>query len=262
MDWKNKITFLIVLIPFLTFGQVDKNFINYLGKNELNNELNTFLKSHQHNFLNPDSALYFKCKLSLQLNDLNSFYDSYLQSENLFSNDSTAMLIASNHHLTAPTITAKLWFSQDSSLFNGTQSLITYKAFHLSENPLHQSPDFLPNTLRHHFNSYQKYYKRKPIIAAGLSMVVPGLGKLYSGRPHGFWPSFLTNVLYGIQTAENIKTLGIKHPYTIFTLGVFSVFYFSNIYGSAHDLKQVKIEKRKKFLHEVSHYYYHPTLFK
>jgi len=265
---KNKLIIFIFVLPFLTFGQsdshckVDKTFLNYLGKNELNYELNTYLTYRFLDFSNQDSVAYFNCKLNLQTNNLPSFYNNYSLNKALFSSDTSAMLIASTKYLTAPNAEAVSWFSQDSALFVGANSVTTYNAFKLSEDPLNLSPDFLPTELRTHFDSYHKYYKRKPIIAAGLSMVVPGLGKLYNGRSHGFWPSLVTNVIYGIQTAENLKRLGIRHPYTIFTLGVFSVFYLSNIYGSAHDLMQVKIEKRKNFLHEVADYYYTPDLFK
>jgi hypothetical protein len=265
---KNKLVLFICVLPFLTFGQrnseckVDKTFLNYLGKNELNSELNTYLTYRFLDFSNQDSVAFFKCKLNLQTNNLHSFYNNYSLNKSLFSSDTSAMLIASTKYLTAPNSVALSWFSQDSSMFIGANSVTTYNAFKLSKDPLNLSPEFLPSELRTHFDSYHKYYKRKPIIAAGLSMVVPGLGKLYNGRSRGFWPSFVTNVIYGLQTAENLKVLGVKHPYTIFTLGVFSVFYLSNIYGSFHDLKQVKIEKRKSFLHEVADYYHTPDLFK
>ena len=100
----------------------------------------------------------------------------------------------------------------------------------------------IPKKLRGDFLKYKKYSHRSPLLAGALSAAVPGLGKLYAGRKHSFMITLLTNIANGVQAYESVDKLGIKHPFSIFSIGLFSVFYAANIYGSYHDMKEVKYE--------------------
>lgn len=74
---------------------------------------------------------------------------------------------------------------------------------------------------------------KKPWMAAGLSTLVPGLGKIYAGNlGEGLSAFILTGSLIGV-TAENWYREGLKNWKTILFGTIATVFYIGNIYGSA-----------------------------
>lgn len=113
----------------------------------------------------------------------------------------------------------------------------------------------VPEYLSSAYLTMQKYNSRKPIYAALLSTAVPGLGKVYAGRPNTFWGSFLMNAIFGLHAYDVYRGLGPKHWYTYFAGGSFGVFYFSNIVGSYIDLKRVRKEKKQILINEALDYY-------
>jgi hypothetical protein len=130
-----------------------------------------------------------------------------------------------------------------------------YSVYLASKNPINIDVTLMPEELRDGFADYKKYYHKKPWVGAGLSTVVPGLGELYAGKKRAFVNTLLFHVMYGIQTYEAAHKLGIKNPFTIFSIGFYGVFYFANIYGGYFDVKQAKKEKRKQFLIDATNYY-------
>lgn len=113
----------------------------------------------------------------------------------------------------------------------------------------------LPTELEPAYLSMQKYNRRKPIYAALLSTAIPGLGKVYAGRKHTFWGSFLMNAVFGLHAYDVYRGLGTKHWYTYFAGGSFGVFYLSNIVGSYIDVKRVRKEKKQVLINEALDYY-------
>lgn len=75
--------------------------------------------------------------------------------------------------------------------------------------------------------------QKSPAVAGMLSAVVPGLGKVYAGKPKQGIAAFLPVALMGAQAYENIRKRGINNGFSIFYTGLFSVFYIGNIWGSA-----------------------------
>ncbi len=75
--------------------------------------------------------------------------------------------------------------------------------------------------------------KKSGFVAGLLSTVLPGLGKIYAGKPHESLTAFLPVVFNLAQAAEGYyyKKLDSPHLYIFGSIG--TVFYVSNIYGSA-----------------------------
>lgn len=96
---------------------------------------------------------------------------------------------------------------------------------------------------------------KKPLKAALLSTIVPGLGRWYIGKPKLFLVNFLAIAGYGIQTAESIREVGVKNPYSIFMMSFGGLFYISNIYGTYNETKMIRKEKRHIYFHEAQVFY-------
>lgn len=74
--------------------------------------------------------------------------------------------------------------------------------------------------------------RRSPALAAAMSAVVPGLGKIYAGRTGEGISSFLYVGILGAITAENWIKAGPTNWKTILFGTAASLFYIGNIYGS------------------------------
>lgn len=100
-----------------------------------------------------------------------------------------------------------------------------------------------------------KCNSKKPFKAAMFSAIIPGLGRWYIGKPKLFLINFLAIAGYGIQTAESIRKVGIKNPYSIFMMSFGGMFYLSNIYGTFNETKMIRKEKRHIYFHEAHVFY-------
>jgi TM2 domain-containing membrane protein YozV len=96
---------------------------------------------------------------------------------------------------------------------------------------------------------------KKALVAAALSTVLPGAGKLYAGKTKTFFLTFLLNAAYAAQTYESSKKLGIYHPLSIVNATAFAVFYLANIYGSYHSVIDMRKERKKQFLEDAARFY-------
>lgn len=98
------------------------------------------------------------------------------------------------------------------------------------------------NRLRKEMDRATHIRKKSPALAAGLSAVVPGLGKVYAGRPRHGLAAFLPCAVLGLEAAEAYRKGGWKDPRFLICSSLFSVFYIGNIYGSALTVKAVRNE--------------------
>lgn len=96
--------------------------------------------------------------------------------------------------------------------------------------------------LQQEMNRANHIRKKSPALAAGLSAVVPGLGKVYAGRPRHGLAAFLPCAVLGVEAAEAYRRGGWKDPRFLICSSLFSVFYIGNIYGSALTVKAVRNE--------------------
>lgn len=87
--------------------------------------------------------------------------------------------------------------------------------------------------------------QKSPMLAAGLSTVVPGLGKVYAGRVGEGVSAFLIVGSLMAATAENAYKEGWANWKTILFGSLSAVFHLGNIYGSAVSVR-VDMDNRNK----------------
>ncbi len=78
----------------------------------------------------------------------------------------------------------------------------------------------------------KKLKHKSGLLAGMMSAVVPGLGKIYAGKPKQGITSFLPVILLSVQALEAYSKAGLKSPRFILSAGIFSVFYIADIWGS------------------------------
>lgn len=245
---------LFLLFPICICAQVNNKFIDHLVFNNLVIEHEAYLDQIELDCGSFDSLQYYRAKLELlKHNDLN-FIDYSLASNGLVFSDTNLVTYSVAHFLKESRSLSEKWLGFVPESYWSTNTKIIRSSILLVDNPALDDSFLVPH-LKFYFDDYRTYERRKPWIAGMLSTVIPGLGKLYNGRPRSFKTSFLVNAFFGLQMYEAIRVNGMKNTYTIISTGIFSIFYLSNIYGSYYDLKRVKIEKKKTFLDEVADYY-------
>lgn len=243
---------LLFFVNLGSYAQFNYPFLKHLSNQNLSQEHKTYLQSPMN--ISADSVYYFKAKYYLQYFNDSLFLDNYSKSKVLFNKDTNAVNLASIAFLTNNK--KDVWFSAYSA--KDTISRISceiFAVYQMSKNANISGINLLPEKLQMDLLDYKKYYARKPILAAALSTFVPGLGEIYAGKKRSFPMVLLANLAYAAQAYEAYYKLGVKNPFSVFSVGFFGAFYFANIYGSYYDLKQVKKEKRKQFLIDAAGYY-------
>jgi len=101
--------------------------------------------------------------------------------------------------------------------------------------------------LKQYREQYASIKMKSPWMAGLLSAAVPGLGKIYAGKPNQGLSSFFTVGLFALQAWEAYYRQGINTP-GLYISGAFALgYYISNIWGSA---LSVKIKNQEE-LYEV-----------
>ncbi|MFW6224079.1 MAG: hypothetical protein ACOC4R_00315 [Bacteroidota bacterium] len=90
---------------------------------------------------------------------------------------------------------------------------------------------------------YDEVNMRSPWMAGLLSAVVPGLGKVYAGKPNQGLSSFITFGLSALQSYEAYYRLGSDSPVFYITGLIALGYYIGNIWGSALSVKIRKSEE-------------------
>jgi TM2 domain-containing membrane protein YozV len=112
-------------------------------------------------------------------------------------------------------------------------------------------PDYLSNAYLKHL-----VYKKKTLaIATGLSVLVPGMGKIYMKKPRQGLNMFLANLIFGIQAFESFKKAGPESIRFIAFGSLFSAFYTGNIYGTYKGFKKVRRDTYQQLKYEMEEYY-------
>lgn len=101
----------------------------------------------------------------------------------------------------------------------------------------------LRNKLSVYNKTLEKYRKRKPFVAGLLSALVPGLGKVYAGKPRQLVQTLVPITILGLQTWEGYRHLGLRSARFWVFGSMATVFYFGNIYGSAIAVRVAKKEQ-------------------
>jgi hypothetical protein len=127
--------------------------------------------------------------------------------------------------------------------------------WHASENPNTAGKNLRINSYSDSYRKYKRSFNKKPFVAGVLSAAMPGLGKLYVGKPYSALGIFLGNAIQAAETTEAIKVLGTKNAFSIFDISVASLYYLANIAGSYYDCKVTKKMKKINFINDANLFY-------
>jgi hypothetical protein len=234
-------------------AQVNTAFIEHLSAHDLLREHRAYLNTLPQQ---KDSTFYFEAKFHLKYFNDSLFINYYKKCNGLCSADSAINIKAGrafllgNHKGTRAT-----WFTVLNTGEKSKGEVWLHTIYKASLNPNIYAKEMFPDELQSSFSSYKRAYNKKPLLGAMLSSVVPGLGKLYAGKPKSSLLTFLLNAGYAAQTIESGKKLGIKNPFTIINAAAFAVFYLANIYGGYADIVTLKKERKKQFVTDASNFY-------
>ena len=123
------------------------------------------------------------------------------------------------------------------------------------------SKDFLPSTgiiateyqkLSANYELLRSTKKKSAFVAGCLSAVIPGLGKIYSGKKGQAFSAFMKVVPLGIIAFENMERHGVKDAQFIIYASLFSLFYIGNIWGSALSIQVAYQEKINEINHQIT----------
>ena len=126
------------------------------------------------------------------------------------------------------------------SMFQEESELFTYSDYRLSESE---------KAIKDLSESLKKSQK-SPWLAAGLSAVIPGAGKIYAGQTGPGVASLIAVGSLAAITAEQWKHHGAKDWRTIVAGSLCGIFYIGNIYGSwvSVSIQSQKIQDETKAL--------------
>lgn len=116
----------------------------------------------------------------------------------------------------------------DYDLYKEHGSHFTYTSYNLAQRE---------RILDSAFYSLSAYKSKSPWLAASLSALIPGLGKIYAGHIGEGVGAFLTVGSFAALTAENWHRDGLGNWKTIVFGCLGTLFYIGNIYGSAISVK-------------------------
>jgi len=252
--YRIKCLVVFLIIHGTSIAQVDVGYIQYLSSQKLSTEHHQYL-ARCSAYTSPDSMRYFQLKYQLQYRNSEEFNKLQPSQSPLFMNDSAALLLTG------------LWVLEDvyqsrlepsqwlvSSRFQSVQQLGHVMAMGMQHGKL-ESMQQWPSEMIDSWSALQAYSSKKPWKAALLSTIIPGSGKIYAQRSRVAWMGMIGLTLFGAQSVEAYRKLGIKHPLTIGNMAVFGIFYGGNIYGSARTVNSRRTELRNKFYKDASFYY-------
>ena len=251
--------FFLLIISCLFFlvvrTQVDVRFVQHLSVNGLKTEHFAYLQT-KGSYKEGDTLAYHWSKYFLQYGQAEELIQSVGFCKNFFVADTSFSNAVSRFFLLGPEKHKNVFFpdiiQQQKKSFYTNQM---FNLFKIVAHPKITDTVFVPQRLHFSFKNFQETFDKKPAMAGFLSAVLPGSGKLYVGRPKSFFNVLFAHVLYGLSVYESNRKLGLKNPYTVFCISYSGLFYLANIYGSYHDTKRAKQEKRNQFLHDASNYY-------
>ena len=249
---------LLLCISQYSIAQNKTEFLEYLIDNKLYSEFNSALRRNETN-LPKDSLAYYQLKSAILQKQSKNIELIFNDAKYLVKKDSFLMQDFASLLLDQTDSLRNSLFSQTISRENDSLSVLyseinkSIDSFKLMETTQ------LPQEMSKHFEEYKKYQNKKPIIAASLSLLFPGLGKQYLGRKHAFRFIVLSQTIFGLKLGEAIYRLGILHPYSFLTGGIFLLYYGSSIVGSYYDCIEVKKEQKQIYINHAKDFINHTT---
>jgi hypothetical protein len=231
-------------------SQSNHQFLAHLYSNKLDGEIYRYLQKTENNH---DSLQYQLMRYSLAFNRDSMLLDLAGKAKSLNINDT---LLNRNMGLKilmkGDKALNQYWF--DTLLKNDNNAELK-ELWHASEDPNTAGKNLHLNQYSDSYRKYKKSFNKKPFVAGALSAVVPGLGKLYIGKPYSSLGIFLVNVIQAGESAESVKVLGVKNAFSIFDISVASLYYLANIAGSYYDCKVTRRMKKISFINDANSFY-------
>lgn len=220
----------------LTFSQSDS--INYYIAN---------IYYHKEQY---DSAIYYYDKISLDnpFSLKSEFYlcNSYIKSDSILHAKENLLKISSSDTSIIELIQFQLsgiaLLERNYHAFDNYAKKFTYQ----NPNLLVEEKNLMDCSLK-----IKQLKKKSPFIAGSLSTLVPGLGKVYAGKPKQGISAFLPIAILGLQAYEAYQKDGIKNARFIIFGSLFSVFYIGNIWGSALSVHVVNQEMNNEVNRQI-----------
>lgn len=235
-------------------AQLDTNFLQHLDKAELRVEQITYLEQFPST---NDTVAFHQATFYFHYFNEPLFRQKLAKSTPFFLANNSLLLHCSSRMLNPLKYPTTFWFDsvlpQKNTLTPQLKQLqLIYTSSLFPEN---YSAESFPDFIRGDFRKFQRANTKKPYVAAILSSVLPGTGKLYIGSKKSFLMTLLSLSIMGLQAAESYSKLGIQHPLTLINLGFFCSFYGANIVGSFRETNRRKKELRIQYLLNASTYY-------
>ncbi len=98
-----------------------------------------------------------------------------------------------------------------------------------------------------HYDVLKSTNPKSPFLAGMMSAAIPGLGRVYAGKPAEGIVSFLYMAAFGLTSYDFYRGGGLRSPLFIISATVSTVFYAGNIMGSVTAARRVNNE----FRHEM-----------
>lgn len=270
--------FLLIQFTLNTYGQrnkfstdtLDYHFVNYLIDGKNYNEalflIDRYLESEKGNSFY-DTANYLKGMINYRQKQLIQSSDFlfkvtpvsefYFVSRFLAGYERAYLNMYKESRETFETI------KTNDSLLTGLKTF-QLASLSLLENNLDAYHKYSKNTpvnyfqIREQKNKLDELYIRasdfnpkSPLLAGTLSTIIPGAGKMYTGKIGEGVTALLGTAILGVITYENYKKAGISNYKTITFGSLFGIFYISNIYGSIISVKVYRDEFYKSLHHAI-----------
>lgn len=249
---------------------IELKFVSYLvSSNQSNEALYLINKYEQMPIFKSfaDTLLFLKGKVYYNQNKLTESANAFSQITPLFAHKTPITILEAYEHahlnnlskstelLNAIQDTVKLTnelikFQKASvNLLNkNTDAFNKYKAVQdTSFNELFDAQMKLNNyafRLEHH-------KQKSPVLAGIMSAIIPGSGKMYTGKIGEGISTFLGMSILGAITYENYHKAGINNYKTITFASLFTVLYAGNIFGSVYSVKVYRSEFNESLKHAV-----------
>ena len=176
--------------------------------------------SYYYDKVNSNSAYAMKSKF-FQVNSCLKMDSISLAAENLLKINTTDTL---TNELLQFQLSGVALLQRNFASFDSYSKNFTYR----NTNLLNEEKNLLDYS-----NKIKSFKNKSPFVAGALSALIPGLGKVYAGKPKQGITSFLPIAILGLQTYEAYNKAGAKSARFIIFGSLFSVFYIGNIWGSA-----------------------------
>lgn len=251
---KNFLLFIgLILYSLTSFSQktLDIRFVKHLSDSESYKECIFEINSEDISLYKTplrDSLLYYKAWSEYSIKDLESSALTFLKlSDSSIFYEQSRLFAAYNLSHIGEYKKAKDIYTDLLSVKQKNSSLINFEAAgssllqkdydlfekHMSKVDTNKYYLKAQSSLLYSYAKEMKEHKKKsPFLAASLSAVLPGLGKIYAGKTGEGIASMITVGGLGLVTWEQYRKNGIKDYKTIIAGAVFSLFYIGNIYGS------------------------------